>query len=121
MAHKHNRRRIRHRSRRNHFDSNLPTVYETSAYGSMSSLSESDQAFGVTMSQPLMISDGAILRTWLAQQQAYPYRPQYHTGKSQLCTEEARALHTFGGEPGEDCTLIGKMQEMFDSMDWVTV
>lgn len=87
----------------------------------MLSLSESEQAFGVTMSQPLMISDGAILETWLAQHCAYPHRPHYNTSKHQHCTDEARALRTFGGEPGEDCTLIGKMQEMFDSMDWVTV
>lgn len=121
MAHKHNRRRIRHRSRRNHFDGNLPTVYETDAYGSMSSLSESEQAFGVTISQPPIISGTAILRTWLAQQYTSCYQPQYGASSSKLHTEEAQAMRTFGGEPGEDGTLIGKMQEMFDSMDWVTV
>lgn len=121
MAHKHNRRRIRHRSRRNHFDGNLPTVYETGAYGSMSSLSESEQAFGVTMSQPLIVSDTAILQTWLARQYAYSCRPQYCTSSSKVHTDEAHAMRKFGGEPGEDGALIGKMQEMFDSMDWVTV
>lgn len=87
----------------------------------MSSLSESYLASGITLSQSPLVSDGVILRTWLAQQQVDYYRPASYTGPSQLQKDELQAMRTFGGEPGEDCTLIGKMQEMFDSMDWVTV
>lgn len=28
-------------------------------------------------------------------------------------------MQTFGGELGEDYSLVGKMQDMFDSMEWV--
>ena len=42
----------------------------------------------------------------------YPY---------QVNTREARALQTFGGEPGEDYGLVENMQKMFEStyMEWI--
>lgn len=44
---------------------------------------------------------------------SYPYT---------VSKEEVRAIRTFGGEPGEgpdEVGLCGKMQEMFDSMEWM--
>lgn len=116
MAHKHNRRRIRHRNRK-YYDNNLPTVYEMGVYGSVSSLSESHLASGITMSQPTLAPDGVRLQSWLVQQCASPYNDR----SAQSDMQERYAMRTFGGEPGEDDVLIGKMQEMFDSMGWVSV
>lgn len=69
------------------------------------------------MSQSALATGGIILQTWLAQQHAN----HYSNHSVQHALKETHAMRTFGGEPGEDDVLIGKMQEMFDSMDWVTV
>jgi len=39
----------------------------------------------------------------------------------QVNAREARALQTFGGEPGEDYGLVENMQKMFEStyMEWI--
>lgn len=131
MAHKHNRRRIRHRTRRNRYESNLPTLHESS-YDSLSSICD-EPSFDLEREPlPPMISishgffDGITLqKSWLntfaldrscgcsAPPLLYPYT---------VSKEEVRAIRTFGGEPGEgpdEVGLCGKMQEMFDSMEWM--
>jgi len=66
-------------------------------------------------------SDATILQHWLNNATSANYSPS-STPKSHLypvATGERRTVQIFGGEPGDDTGLCGKMQEMFDSMDWV--
>lgn len=130
MAHKHNRRRIRHRSRRNKHEQSLPTLYETcydSLYDSPPSLSEPRIGWEARCqsrrtSGSSDFSDASVLRHWLdtsvvvvgGGQSSSPISRPYG-----ISYAEAQALQTFGGEPGDDFGLCGKMQEMFDSMDWM--
>ena len=124
MAHKHNRRRVRHRSRRNRYEQNLPTLYESNGYESLSSLSDSDLSIPATPFEslpalsPKLDLDGAILRRWLMQNSGED-RSSSHNKHSRTYLSETHMLETFGGEPGEDLSLVPQMQDMFDSMDWV--
>lgn len=121
MAHKHNRRRIRHRSRRNQYEHDLPTVWEIDGYHNISSLSEACLSVGSshssresTASPEPLSQDYSLLATRPGN---LATRPTISTHS--ISTLEARAMQTFGGEPGEDYSLVGKMQDMFDSMEWV--
>lgn len=71
-------------------------------------------------------SDGTILQTmWLdtvASDPTYGRNPSPTLYPYTVSKEEVRNMRTFGGELGEgpdEVGLCGKMQEMFDSMEWV--
>lgn len=125
MAHKHNRRRVRHRTRRNRYEQNLPTLYESSSYDSLSSFSEPRVAVDTrVLSRPSStswnLSDASILRDWLDMSKSNWSRgPSTSSLPLQVYNEEVKAMRTFGGELGDDIGLCGKMQEMFDSMEWM--
>lgn len=125
MAHKHNRRRVRHRTRRNKYDQSLPTVYETSSYDSLCAFSEPHLLCEVNglsrQSTPsLDYSDNATLQNWTDARTSDYQNSSSDEHLYRVNTQEARALRTFGGEPGEDYDLVENMQKMFDStyMEW---
>lgn len=126
MAHKHNRRRVRHRSRRDRYDHTLPTVHEVSSCDSLSSSPVQHLSFETTepfgrSNASLHYSNTAILRNCLDLQVADGSRPHINNRFCRVGVQEARALQRFGGEPGEDYDLVENMQKMFDStyMEWV--
>lgn len=118
MAHKHNRRRVRHRARRSQYEQSLPTVYEAVAYHSLSSLAEPqilddcDQSSRSSTASP-------PTREHVVKYQK-PWIDPVAICDSYSSALERLAIRKFGGEPGEnEFGLIDKMQEMFDSMNWV--
>lgn len=121
MAHKHNRRRIRHRSRRHKYEHTLPTVHETPSYDSLSSLSSPQLSYCSTAHSPsprLSYSDSATIFRWHNPQLAYNRGPGRDIETTRCTIQEARFLQYFGGEPGEDYdySMVDNMQKMFDSI-----
>lgn len=122
MAHKHNRRRIRHRPRCCQYEQSLPTVYEVDNYHNLASWSEPELLpdFGRTS----RASDASLDSHVVGAAHPQPWRNKFticHERETSRGTNllESKIIKEFGGEPGEGFALIDKMRQVFDSMDWV--
>ena len=123
MAHKHNRRRVRPRSR-NHstlnltfnISDNLPTSFD-SATPFPSSTPETGLKQTPLPSILRNPNGSATSRHWYNRYTAWQKRDIAQ--KREAVKIEAEQIKLFGGEPGDDVGLCYKMMEVFEGMDWI--
>lgn len=120
MAHKHNRRRIRPRSR-NHGPS--PTSFD--GILSSSGLTESAPAFTPRANKATFVPQYNRLTDLSAQHWHNRYNSWQTRERQQRQEQEAAAkleadqCRLFGGEPGDDVSLCFKMLEYFGGLDYI--
>lgn len=124
MAHKHNRRRVRPRARRNKPPHELDP-FSTCDF----STSSTDLSFASFDRQPHTASQSSTLfsgatslvaaRHWQNRYTAWQNRELAQ--RREAARIEADQIKLFGGEPGEedDAGLCGKMMEVFEGMEWI--
>jgi hypothetical protein len=120
MAHKHNRRRSRPRSRHGKaaigFDSLALT--DCHSFNSSSPLSPASIPYSRTIKPPQPpLSNSISARHWQNRYTAWQNREAAQRREESRI--EAEQLKIFGGEPGDDTGLCFKMMEAFEGMEWV--
>lgn len=123
MAHKHNRRRVRPRSRNNNIlnpsfdisdDFSISGPSSNFLSASSSSVSSRHLALPATL---LKTNTSVASRHWYNRYFAWQNRDKAQ--KVEASKIEAEQIKLFGGEPGDDIGLCYKMMEVFEGMDWV--
>jgi len=116
MAHKHNRRRVRPRSR--HHPSLSLSNLATSPSGPFDLSSSISPTPSGSLPQSLLSSQSSIsARHWQNRYTAWQNREVAQ--KREAIKIEAEQLKLFGGEPGDDVGLCYKMLEVFEGMEWI--
>jgi hypothetical protein len=117
MAHKHNRRRIRPRSRKNAVGFDSLTSPASSLFDSSAALSAYSAA-SASISPPYLSQSNSInARHWHNRYIVWQNRESAQ--RREASRIEAEQLKIFGGEPGDDTGLCYKMLEAFEGMEWV--
>lgn len=119
MAHKHNRRRTRPRSRHNKPIIGFDSLSSTGSYPFESSSLPSIHASRPDSLKPpqASLTNGINARHWHNRYIAWQNRESAQ--RREASHIEAEQLKIFGGEPGDDTGLCSKMMEAFEGMDWV--
>ncbi|ETN42827.1 uncharacterized protein HMPREF1541_01985 [Cyphellophora europaea CBS 101466] len=120
MAHKHNRRRTRPRSRQTKLAPDFDSLTTPNPY----SLDTSSGLSAIYIPRPRTIkppkadlSNSVNARHWHNRYIAWQNRESAQ--RRDAARIEAEQLKLFGGEPGDDTGLCYKMMEAFEGMDWV--
>ncbi|KIV82302.1 hypothetical protein PV11_04423 [Exophiala sideris] len=123
MAHKHNRRRVRPRSRGSdtlHLTFNSSNNIISSSWPSLPLSSTTRENGQKSIPLPASLRNpGASLssRHWHNRYVAWQNRDMAQKGEAVKL--EAERIKLFGGEPGDDVGLCYKMLEVFGSMNWI--
>lgn len=116
MAHKHNRRRNRPRSRHNKaFIENFDSL--STSLHSMASSGLASESILPRYPQQVFNLNGIATRHWQNRYTAWQNREVAQ--QREAARLEGEQLKMFGGEPGDDPTLCYKMIEVFEGMDWI--
>ena len=126
MAHKHNRRRVRPRSRQHKKseidEPNLPwfDLESSTSLNGYSSDSSSSSGSSKSIATHLSLSsntNSVSARHW--QNRYVAWRNRDEAQRREAAKIEEQQLKLFGGEPGDDIDLCFKMMEVFEGMEWV--
>ena len=117
MAHKHNRRRTRPRSRKNALGYESLTTNASSLFDSPTALSTYIPAPNSIRPPQPSLSNSINARHWHNRYIAWQNRESAQ--RREASRIEAEQVKIFGGEPGDDTGLCYKMMEAFEGMDWV--
>jgi len=123
MAHKHNRRRIRPRSRdyiSPTLTSNITDDISTSSNSPTHLLSGYPTTGVKQLRQPRPVNfhrTTTASSTWTNRH--VPCEDRDRTHNPEGAKKEAEQIKIFGGEPGDDIGLCYKMLEVFEGMGWV--
>ena len=126
MAHKHNRRRVRPRSRqhkKNDIDAISSPYYDLDSasligYSSDYSSTSSSTSSTKSVTKHLLSSNASIsAHHWQNRYTAWQNREAAQ--RREALKIEEHQLKVYGGEPGDDVGLCFKMEEAFEGMDWV--
>lgn len=118
MAHKHNRRRNRPRSRPNKTLVDFDSLSTSSSDSVGSSGLATNYRLPTRPPQPRLDSINNIsARHWQNRYTAWQNRETAQ--RREAAQIEKEQLKMFGGEPGDDAGLCYKMIEAFEGMEWV--
>ncbi|KIW53915.1 hypothetical protein PV05_06323 [Exophiala xenobiotica] len=123
MAHKHNRRRVRTRSRNNNF---LKFTYDLSDNTITSLKPSAPYPASIPETSPKQPSLPPMLRNPSTTVTAKHWQNRYVAWQNRDMAQireavklEAEQIKLFGGEPGDDVGLCYKMMELFERMNWI--
>ena len=123
MAHKHNRRRVRPRSR-NH-NTLIPTfrILDNPSIPSDSPTSFPSWSLSASSNPPAQLAtlrnSGASVTSRHLYNRYVAWQNRDKAQNREAAMLEAEQIKLFGGEVGDDVGLCHKMMEVFEGMDWI--
>ncbi|KAJ9497787.1 hypothetical protein H2202_006820 [Exophiala xenobiotica] len=126
MAHKHNRRRVRTRSRNSNFLKFNHDIWEANDNTTFSLEPSTPYPASIPETSPKQPSLAPMLRTPSTSVIAKHWQNRYLAWQKRDMAQireaiklEGEQIKLFGGEPGDDVGLCYKMMELFERMNWI--